>query len=130
MKESVQDKPRRKFTPHFKLDIVNEAKTRQASISIIARKYDVNANQVFRWIREVEQNKVRWVRIVTGQHNTTKLPAQTPTFFPVTVSQHEAVHQTLSATSPIVTIEFANGHRLQLHQDNPELLKQLVAVML
>lgn len=59
-----------------------------------------------------------------------KLPAPTPTFLPVTVSQREEAHQTISATSPIVTLEFANGHRLQLHQDNPELLKQLVAVML
>jgi transposase-like protein len=67
MKEMSQDKPRRTFTPEFKLNIVKEANADQSSISAIAHKYDLNANQVFRWCHEVKQNKVRWVRIVAAE---------------------------------------------------------------
>ncbi|MGB3668386.1 MAG: transposase [Bermanella sp.] len=130
MKDGNQNKPRRIFTPEHKFNIVKEANAKQASISTIARKYDVNANQVFRWIREVELNQVRWVRVANGQQTLTKLPVQTPTFLPVTVSQRDPVQQVQPQSSPIVTLDFAKGHRLQLHQDNPELLKQLVAAML
>jgi transposase-like protein len=130
MKQVNQNKPRRTFTPAHKHDIVKEANAKQASISTLARKYDVNANQLFRWVREVEHNKMKWVRIATGQQALSKLPVQTPTFLPVTVSQRTPVQQSQSTTSPLVTLEFANGHRVQLYQDNPELLKQLVAVML
>jgi transposase-like protein len=130
MKEMSQDKPRRTFTPEFKLDVVKEANADQSSISAIARKYDLNANQVFRWCHEVKQNKVRWVRIVAGEQALSKLPAPTPTFLPVSLSRQTVAHQSTQTTSPILTFEFANGHRVQLHQDNPELLKQLLAVML
>jgi len=51
-------------------------------------------------------------------------------FTPVSVSQEKPIHNIVPAALPIVTLEFASGHRLQLHQDNPELLKALVAVML
>lgn len=127
MKQGNQNNPRRIFTPEYKFNIVKEANAQEASISTIARRYDVNANQLFRWVREVEQNKAKWVRIAIGQQH---LPAPTPTFLPVTVSQPTPVQQAQPTISPIATIEFANGHRMQLHQDNPELLKQLLAVLL
>jgi len=130
MKELSQNKPRRTFTPEFKLDIVKQANSNQFSISTISRKYDLNANQVFRWCHEVKQKKVRWVRIVAGEQALSKLPAPTPTFLPISVSRQTVTHQSIPATSPILTFELANGHRVQLYQDNPELLKQLVAVML
>jgi transposase-like protein len=62
MKQGNQNNPRRIFTPEHKFNIVKEANAQEASISTIARRYDVNANQLFRWIREVEQNKAKWVR--------------------------------------------------------------------
>lgn len=51
MNAGKQNKSRRTFTPECKFNIVKEASLKQASISTIARKYDVNTNQVFRWIR-------------------------------------------------------------------------------
>ena len=48
MKQGNQNKPRRTFAPEHKLDIVKEANANKASVSTIARKYDVNANQLFR----------------------------------------------------------------------------------
>jgi transposase len=130
----VQNKPRRTFSPEFKLNIVKEANAPKASISGIARQYDINANQVFRWIHEVAQQKVRWVRIAISEQKLKKQESP-PSFLPVTVSQKTLTSNVVMplaapAVAPIVTLEFASGHRLQLHQDNPELLKALVAVML
>lgn len=132
MTQLSQNKPRRTFTPEFKLDIVRQANTPKASISSIAREHDLNTNQVFRWIYEVKQNKVRWVLLATRVANPMVLRSPpSPTFLPVTVNKACTPDKSgLSPNSPLATFEFANGHRLQLHQDNVELLKQLVAVML
>jgi integron integrase len=43
---------RRVFSPEFKWQIVRESKESSLSVSELARKYDVNTNQVFRWVRE------------------------------------------------------------------------------
>jgi len=77
-----QSKPRRTFTPEFKLNIVKQANAPKASISGIARQHDINANQVFRWVHEVAQRKVKWVRLAISEQ---KLLAhqQSPTFLPV-----------------------------------------------
>lgn len=115
MRDVSQDKPRRKFTPEFKLDVVKEARAHQSSISEIARKYDLNANQVFRWCHEVKQNKVRWVRLVSGEHELSTLPAPAPTFLPVSLNRKTVAQQSIPASAPILTFELANGHRLQLH---------------
>ena len=132
MTQLSQNKPRRTFTPEFKLDIVRQANSPKASISSIAREHDLNANQVFRWIHEVKENKVKWVLLATRVANPLVLqPPTSPTFLPVTVHKEDASDKPLvTPTSPLATFEFANGHRLQLHPDNVELLKQLVAVML
>jgi transposase-like protein len=132
MTQPSQKKPRCTFTPEFKLDIVRHANTPKASISSIALEHDINANQVFRWIHEVKQNKVRWVLLATRVSNPIALQqALSPTFLPVTVRETQTPDKPLiTPNSPLATFEFANGHRLQLHQGNVELLKQLVAVML
>lgn len=43
---------RRRFTPEFKQQVVDEVLAGQESASVIARRHDLNANQVFRWKRE------------------------------------------------------------------------------
>lgn len=47
---------RRRFSAQTKLAIVHEALSGEQSKAAIARKYDVNANQLSRWIREYERN--------------------------------------------------------------------------
>jgi transposase-like protein len=132
MTQPSQKKPRRTFTPECKPDIVMRANTPKASISRIALKHDINANQVFRCIHEVKKNKVRWVLLATRVSNQIALQlALSPAFLPVTVSETDTPDKLVIApNSPLATFEFADGGRLQLHQDNVELLKQLVAVML
>jgi transposase-like protein len=98
MTQPSQKKPRCTFTPEFKLDIVRHANTPKASISSIALEHDINANQVFRWIHEVKQNKVRWVFLATRVSNPIALQqALSPTFLPVTV------RETQTPDKPLIT---------------------------
>jgi len=56
--ESRPAKPKRRFfTAEQKKCIVEEALAVGASVSRIARAYDVNANQVFKWVREYQRIK-------------------------------------------------------------------------
>nr|WP_280516358.1 transposase [Chelatococcus reniformis] len=45
---------RRRWPAELKRRIVRESREPRASVSIVARRYDVNANQLFRWRREHE----------------------------------------------------------------------------
>lgn len=46
---------RRRYAPAFKQQVIDEVFAGQASVSIIARRYDLNANLVFRWKREYQR---------------------------------------------------------------------------
>lgn len=48
---------RRSFSPEFKWQVVQESKARLLSASALARKYDVNTNQLFRWVRDAQAEK-------------------------------------------------------------------------
>ena len=47
-------KKRREYDDEFKRQVVEETLTSQDSVSIIARRYDINANMLFRWRREYQ----------------------------------------------------------------------------
>lgn len=51
--ESLPAKPirRRRFSQTFKQQVIREVLAGQESVSIIARRYDLNANLVFKWKR-------------------------------------------------------------------------------
>jgi transposase len=54
----VPTKPRRRrFSPEFKRQIVEEALEGQESVSVIARRHDINANQLFKWKRQYQGNR-------------------------------------------------------------------------
>src|SRR5580658_8263601 len=51
--QRVRRPRRRQWTEGFKRQIVAETLEPGASVSIVARRHDVNANQLFRWRREL-----------------------------------------------------------------------------
>jgi transposase len=51
--ETVTDR-RRRWPEALKRQIVGETRVPGASVSVVARRHDVNANQVFRWRRQYE----------------------------------------------------------------------------
>ena len=118
-----QSQVRRAFSPEFKWQLVEESKARLLSVSELARKYDVNANQVFRWVREAQLGKALWVRRAQGE---LPIPAEPTPFLPVSVRVTEAppvVHQ------GAITVSFRSGHQLVLNQATPDMLRQLVVAL-
>ena len=118
-----QSDVRRAFSPEFKWQLVQESKERVLSVSELARKYDVNTNQVFRWVREVNVGKALWVRRAKGEVD---MPAAPTPFLPVSVRAVEAVPV---LHKPAITVSFRSGHQLVLHEATPGMLQQLVAAL-
>lgn len=114
--------PRRRYAPELKLEIVQEALAGKHSKAAIARKHDINANQVSNWIREY-RNQARWVE-----------KAQIP-MLPIVLS-NEITHDVGDSTrdvekidtqpapqpdKPVLEIQLTSGHRLSLR--NPSELQ-------
>jgi transposase len=83
--------------------ICAQTRLRGVSVSQVARRYDVNANQVFNWLKEP--------RFVAGEP-----PEAEVSFLPVEINQ--ARDMTVMSDSPEATgtleIDLANGHRLRI----------------
>ena len=47
---SKQRKTRRQFSPEFKQRVIRESLEANASVSVVARRYDLNANLLFKWL--------------------------------------------------------------------------------
>ena len=43
------------------MHIVNEFTQGTLSVSVISRQFDINHNQIFRWVREARDGKAFWV---------------------------------------------------------------------
>lgn len=114
---------RRVFSPEFKWQIVRESKERTLSVSELARKYDVNNNQVFRWMREAEAGQALWVKRAKGEPDT---PVAASAFLPVSVRPAKAAPVLPKAA---ITVSFRSGHQLMLHEATPAMLAQLVAAL-
>lgn len=57
--DAVPGKPRRRrFSPSLKQWIVDEVLTSRDSVSVIARRHDINNNQLFRWKHQYQGNAI------------------------------------------------------------------------
>ena len=117
---------RRKFTSEWKWHIVERARTSERSVSVIAREYDVNSNQLFRWIREVEQGHARWVRVVKGLPLSRQVDAP-GSFLPVAVSPPPSGAELTASAS--ISVVLAAGHRLNVDNATPQMLTTLLSVL-
>ena len=130
MSSPISPSERRVFSPEFKWNIVQQAKAKEQSISVIARQYNVNNNQVFRWCREVEAGKVLWVRRAKANMQKSNNELQEAnTFLPVTVAHPVVTTTTSPVNCSVLTVEFRSGHRLVLQEVTPNLLQQLVVAL-
>lgn len=118
-----QSDVRRSFSPEFKWQLVQDSKARMLSVSELARKYDVNTNQVFRWVREALLGKALWVRRAKGE---LAISAEPNPFLPVSV---RAAKVTTVVHQGAITVSFRSGHQLVLHEATPDMLRQLVAAL-
>lgn len=124
----ISDK-RRTFSPVLKMNIAQLALAGEQSVSVIARQYNINTNQVFRWTREFRQNQVYWVK------QALQLPssAPAPQLLPVKIQDNLLPSSDVSvsvktsvAESSSLTLHLRSGTQLCISQLTPALLRTVL----
>jgi transposase len=82
--------------------ICGQTRVRGVSVSQVARRYDVNANQVFNWLKE-------------PRFAAAEPPEAEAVFLPVEMNQARDVIVASDTTDPgTLEIDLAGGHRLRI----------------
>ena len=124
----ISDK-RRTFSPVLKMNIAQLALAGTQSGSTIARQYDINTNQVFRWTREFQHQQVYWVK------QALQLPpsGSEPKLLPVKIqdsllpsSDVGISVKTSVAESSSLTLHLRSGTQLCISQLTPALLRTVL----
>jgi transposase len=103
---------RRRWSEGQKRQIVAETLEPGSSVSIVARRYDVNANQLFLWRREL-------ARASAGE-----------VMLPVEVAVEEPPRPRRADRSGCIEIEFRGGVRVRVRGNAvPETLRQVVELL-
>jgi transposase-like protein len=59
----IENGGRREYKDWFKVHVIEECHVPGASVSIVARRYNINSNVLLRWRREIERSTMTdWVR--------------------------------------------------------------------
>ena len=108
---------RRQWSKAFKRRIVAETLDPGASVSIVARRHDVNANQVFKWRREM----------APGQPATVE---QSVAMLPVEIVPEATEPRPQARRSGTIEITFAGGARVCVRGEvSPQTLRQVVELL-
>ncbi len=92
----------RKWSNGQKRQIVSEVGVDGASVSVVARRYDVNANLVFKWKRDPRYNQ--------GLHESAFLPVELYDAAGYSHSHDNADFSSCSAHSESIELRLAGGH--------------------
>lgn len=116
-KQSSGGPRRRLWTEALKRQIVGETTEPGASVSIVARRHDVNANQVFKWRREMAPE-----RPAAAEQSVTLLPVQ---IVPEPSEPHRRARR-----SGTIEISLACGARVCVRGEvSPETLRQVIELL-
>ena len=108
---------RRQWSAAMKRQIVAETLEPGSSVSIVARRHDVNANQLFKWRRELLPKAVPAV-------------VEDSTMVPVEVVPEGPRHRRRAERSGFIEIEFGCGARVCLRGEvSPETLRQVIELL-
>jgi transposase len=108
---------RRKWSEALKHRIVAETREPGASVSIVARRHDVNANQVFKWRREMAP-----VQPATVERSAAMLPVE--------IVPEATEPRPRARRSGTVEITFAGGARVCVRGEvSPETLRQVIELL-
>ena len=108
---------RRHWTEAFKRQVVAETLEPGASVSIVARRHDVNANQLFKWRREMELEQPP-----AAEQSVTMLPV---TIAPEAVEARPRVRRTGT-----IEITLAGGARVCVRGEvSPETLRRVIELL-
>jgi transposase len=108
--------PRRQYTLEEKRQIVQETHVRGASVAVVARRHDLNPNQVFAWRRLYRQGLLK---ADTAQASAELLPVKvsTPTVMPSERAARAPKAPVAVLVAPSIEIKLANGHSLIVRGD-------------
>ena len=116
-KRSSNGAKRRQWTRALKRRIVAETLEPGASVSIVARRHDVNANQVFKWRREMAP-KPR----AAAQPSATMLPVE--------IVPEAGEPRPRARRSGMIEITFGSGARVCLRGEvSAETLRQVIELL-
>jgi transposase len=103
----------------LKREIVAATLAPGASVSVVARQYDVNANQVFSWRRRYRE---------AGE--PPPAPSPTPGLVPVTIARELEDEPAAPAASDTIEIEVAGTYRVRVGSSfDPRALKRVLDVL-
>jgi len=106
---------RRTWSDDEKRTICAQTQVAGVSVAQVARRYDVNANQVFNWLRD-------------GRYAPDENSAEAARFLPVEiVADAEAVGSSPAVAEGLIELETANGHCLRISgRYDPDALARLI----
>src|SRR6266446_7092426 len=106
---------RREWPEALKRQMVSETLEPGSSVSIVARRHDVNTNQLFKWRRELLPKAVPAV--------------EASTMVPVEIVAERPRHRRV-ARQGIIEIEFGSGARVSLRGEVvPAVLRQVIELL-
>jgi transposase len=108
---------RREWPEALKRQMVAETLEPGASVSIVARRHDVNTNQLFKWRRELLPKAVPAV-------------VEASTMVPVEIVAERPRHRRRADRQGIIEIEFGSGARVSLRGEVvPAVLRQVIELL-
>ena len=108
---------RREWPEALKRQMVAETLEPGASVSIVARRHDVNTNQLFKWRRELLPKAVPAV-------------VEASTMVPVEIVAERPRHRRRADRKGIIEIEFGSGARVSLRGEVvPAVLRQVIELL-
>lgn len=122
--------PRRQHTIEEKLRIVKETHVKGASVATVARRHDVNPNQVFAWRQMYRRG---FLDPKAPPTNPPMLPVRvsTPTLLPTERAVVEVPAARRSKPlSDAIEIQLANGHGIVVHgRIDTKVLARVIALL-
>jgi transposase len=105
--------PRRQHTLEEKRRIVEETRVKGASVSSVARRHEVNANQVFAW-RQLYRRGLLVPEAAQDRAEMLPVRVSTPTVLPTKPAASVGKAARPERASKSIEIKLANGHSVVL----------------
>ena len=105
--------PRRQHTLEEKRRIVEETHVKGASVSSVARRHEVNANQVFAW-RQLYRRGLLDPKAAPEKTEMLPVRVSTPTVLPIKPATQVDKAARSERSSKLIEIRLANGHSVVL----------------
>ena len=121
--------PRRQHTIEEKLRIVQESHVRGASVATVARRHNVNPNQVFTW-RQLYRRGLLDPKAAQGSPPMLPVKVSTPTVVPMQEGERTPKSARPERSGAVIEIELSNGHRVRVQcAVDAKALKRVISVL-